>query len=42
MKFRHFGIYYDYGVVSQEIILDFEETFGIKLPKLYIEFDHKT
>ncbi|HDR1371532.1 TPA: SMI1/KNR4 family protein, partial [Pasteurella multocida] len=37
MKFRHFGIYYDYGVVSQEIILDFEETFGIKLPKLYIE-----
>ncbi|HDR0641754.1 SMI1/KNR4 family protein [Pasteurella multocida] len=37
MKFRDFGIYYDYGVVSQEIILDFEETFGIKLPKLYIE-----
>ncbi|MCL7819288.1 hypothetical protein PMCNE_21070 [Pasteurella multocida] len=37
MKFRNLDIYDDYGMVSQEIISDFEGTFGIKLPKLYIE-----
>ncbi|HDR1582412.1 TPA: SMI1/KNR4 family protein, partial [Pasteurella multocida] len=33
MKFRNLDIYDDYGMVSQEIISDFEGTFGIKLPK---------
>lgn len=37
MKFRNLEIYVDYGKADISLIRNFEQVFGIKLPKLYIE-----
>ena len=36
-KIRNLEIYYDYGIVDNKIILNFEDSFRIKLPKLYVD-----